>query len=208
MKPSRVELRRTATRASILDGAREAITEQGYQSFSMRKLAARLGFSPGALYLYFDTREQLLNCLVDEAFDKLLDALNHAHDSDDPIGSLHNKLRAYIDFGLRFPQHYQFAFGMRPIGERASPERRPHESFDVLRDSVRTCIEAGSDWPDVETTSQILWATIHGITSLLIVRSNFPWVEREDLIEGVLNTAIAGLDRSPTGETGKEDENL
>jgi hypothetical protein len=49
--------------------------------------------------------------------------------------------------------------------------------------------------PDIEAISQILWATIHGITSLLIVRPEFPWVEKEKLIDRMLDTALEGLCR-------------
>lgn len=204
---ARLEERRSAVRETILDAARLAIDEQGYQAFSMRKLAEKIGYSPGALYLYFKTREELLNCLVDEAFDKLLEVINQVHDSKDAVRSLKNKLRAYVEFGLRFPQHYQFAFLMRPTGERAAPRRPPHASFDVMRNAVRRCIEEERlPWPDVETTSQILWVTIHGITSLLIVRPNFPWVERQSLIDQVLDTAIRGLAPSSADRTGEDDD--
>lgn len=194
---ARLEKRRSAVRQTILDGARESIAAQGYESFSMRKLARELSYSPGALYLYFETREHLLNCLVEEAFEKLLEVLNEVHDSDEPVVSLERKLRAYVDFGLRFPQHYHFAFGMRPPGHGTASGTRPHAAFDVLRNAVHRCIEEGGlPWPDVETTSQVLWVTIHGITSLLIVRPQFPWVEREGLIDQVIKTAINGLART------------
>lgn len=192
-------------RETILHGAREAIAEEGYQGFSMRKLAARLGYTPGALYHYFETREDLLDQLVEEAFEKLLEVLDEAHDDDDAVRSLRNKLRAYVDFGLRFPRHYHFAFVIRPTGTKTPRTYRPHAAFDVLRNSVRRCIEEdGLPWPDVETSSQVLWVTIHGITSLLIVRPDFPWVERESLIDQVLDTAIAGLARPSEDRIGEE----
>jgi len=206
MSKTKLEKRRTAVRETILDGARKAIAEKGYQSFSMRKLAEGIGYSPGALYLYFKTREDLLNCLVEEAFAKLLEVLNEVHDRDDPIRSLENKMRAYVDFGLRFPDHYQFAFLIRPTGEKTPATDRPHAAYDVMRNAVRRCIEEGRlPWPDMETSSQILWVTLHGITSLLIVRPNFPWVDRENLIDQVIGTAIHGLGRS-AAQTGGDDD--
>jgi len=193
---SGLERRRGAIRGSILDLAREEIAEHGHEGFSMRKLAEKAGYTPGALYLYFKTREDLLRELVEEAFEKLLDVLNEVHDVDDPARSLKNKLRAYVEFGLRFPNHYHFAFVSRRPGGAVAEPHRPHASYDVLRDAVRRCIEEQRPaWPDVETTSQILWVTIHGITSLLIARPTFPWIERDRLIEQVLDTAIRGLGR-------------
>jgi AcrR family transcriptional regulator len=201
---AKLKQRRSAVRKTILDGAREAVAENGYQSFSMRKLAESIGYSPGALYLYFETREDLLNCLVEEAFAKLLEILNEVHDRDDPVRSLENKMRAYVDFGLLFPDHYQFAFLIRPNVEKTPTTYRPHAAYDVMRHAVRRCLEEGRlPWPDIETSSQILWVTLHGITSLLIVRPNFPWVDRENLIDNVIGTAIHGLGRRATQSGGE-----
>jgi len=42
-------------------------------------------------------------------------------------------------------------------------------------------------------TSQALWTAIHGVTSLLIVLPRFPWADREQLIDRVIDTAIDGM---------------
>ena len=192
----RRETQRKAVRETILEAARETLIREGPESFSMRKLAEKIGCSPGTIYLYFETKEDLLNRLVDEGFDKLLESLEKVHDGSDAVQSLRNKLRAYVDFGLRFPNHYHFAFVMRPTGRAVTTAVRPHVSFDVLRHAVRRCIEQNEfRSPDVETTSQVLWVTIHGITSLPIALPKFPWVDREPLIDRVIDTAIDGLRR-------------
>jgi len=183
---------REQLRAAILDAAREEVARDGYEHFSMRKLAGRIGYSPGALYQHFESKADLLHGLVEEGFEQLLQALERVHDGDDPVQSLRNKLRAYIEFGLGHPDHYHFAFLMRR--ERSSETIRPHAAFDVLRDAVRRCVEQGPFGSlDVETTSQTLWATIHGVTSLLIARPDFPWVGESEVIDSVLDTAIGGL---------------
>ena len=48
----------------ILDAA-EAVAEQGFEAFSMRAVAARLGAVPMALYNHFATKEQLVAALLD-----------------------------------------------------------------------------------------------------------------------------------------------
>ena len=133
----------------------------------------------------------------------MLQALARAHDSEDPVQSLRDKLRAYIDFGLDHPNHYHFAFLQKR--ERKSGTVEPHAAFDVLRRAVRRCVEQGPfDSLDVETTSQTLWAVIHGITSLFIVHPNFPWVGQTEVIDSVLDTAIAGLRSRAVGNTDVE----
>jgi len=185
---------RDSVRGTILGAARKTLIEKGYGSFSMRVLAAEIGCSPGTIYLYFKSKEQLLACVVEEGFDKLLEILDEVHDTDDPVHSLRKKLRAYIDFGLRYPHHYHAAFILRRSGRAVTTEGRPHSSFDVLRDSVRTCIDQNlMAEKDVEQVSQVLWTAIHGVTSLLIVLPKFPWIERERLINSVIDTALNGV---------------
>lgn len=203
-RESRHDRQREQTRRLILEAARTTLLEGGYEAFSMRKLARAVGYSPGALYLYFETKEDLLESLVEDAFETLLEVIEEVHDDEDAVRSLRNKLRAYVDFGLRFSHHYHLAFVRRPTGEGVTAETRPHAAFEVLRESVRRCVEAGtfaSD--DVETTSQTLWATIHGVTSLLIALPKFPWVDRELLIDNVLETALLGLQRSAAQLDGR-----
>jgi AcrR family transcriptional regulator len=193
-------------RGTILREARGALIRRGYSSLSMRKLAEKVGCSPGTIYLYFRSKEHLVNCLVEDAFDKLLNVLDEAHDSEKPVQSLRNKLRAYVNFGLRFPNHYHLAFVMRPTGRAVTTEGRPHPSFDVLRDAVRRCVDQKRfPGPDIETTSQVLWTAIHGVTSLLIVLPKFPWVDQEKLIDSVIDNAIAGL-RQPSEKNGRNGE--
>jgi hypothetical protein len=45
---------------------------------------------------------------------------------------------------------------------------------------------------DPEATTQAIWAAVHGVTSLLVVHPDFPWVEREELVDRVIDTAIEG----------------
>jgi AcrR family transcriptional regulator len=193
---------RAEFRTQILRAAREIFVRDGYESFSMRKLAQRIEYSPGSIYLHFKNKEEIFESLVDETFDRLLRALNrlkNGHAQQDPVAALKKGLRAYVDFGLRNPNDYRFAFLLRqPL------QRRPykvHPAFDVMRYMVGRCVEEKRFRPvDVETTSQALWAAIHGITSLLIQRPTFPWVARKQLIAHVINHAIDGLMARPDQE--------
>ena len=50
-----------------------------------------------------------------------------------------------------------------------------------------------------------LWMMVHGITSLLIAKPDFPWPDREQLIEHVLQTYGAGLRAGgPAGPAGRD----
>ena len=181
-------------KGEILDAARTLVVEGTYEGFSLRKLAVKIECSPGNIYLYFKNKEELFYCLVEESFAHLLEALEKLRDSDetDPVILLKECLRTYVEFGLSHPDDYRVAFLLQ--GPIDKPPYTPHAAFDVLRHLVRQCIE-GAIFPaaDIETTSQALWSAVHGVTSLLIQRPSFPWVDKDKLIAQVINSAVNSL---------------
>ena len=185
---------------------------EGYESFSMRKLAEEIEYSPGVIYLHFKNKEELFECLVEESFARLLKklmGLRNGPEWQDPVDQLKKGLRAYVEFGLRNPNDYRFAFMLRPPMEKRS--YKVHGAFEALRYKVRRCVEEKRFRSvDVETTSQGLWATVHGITSLLIQRPAFPWVPKNDLIAQVINSAVDSLVAvsGVTAETGDHHANF
>ena len=60
--------RREQTRARLLAAARVAFAELGYQGASIEVISERAGCTKGALYHYFDSKEELLLALLDEQF--------------------------------------------------------------------------------------------------------------------------------------------
>jgi len=101
------------------------------------------------------------------------------------------------------PNDYRFAFMLRP-----PVEKRPykaHAAFDVLRQMVKRCIEEKRFRdPDVESTSQVLWASAHGTTSLLIQRPAFPWAPKNKLLTQLIGILMAGLMAAPNATEQKK----
>jgi hypothetical protein len=74
------------------------------------------------------------------------------------------------------------------------PDSPGMQAFDFLRRSVQSCEASGKlRVGDVERASQVLWCGVHGVTSLLITHEAFPWVGREQVINSVVDTLIAGM---------------
>jgi AcrR family transcriptional regulator len=192
---ARHEKYRSELREEILDAARAMFIRQGYRGLSMRKLAQKIGYSHASIYLHFKDKAELFDCLVDESFAQLLQRvkkLQHKCMEKDPIEMLKKGARVYVEFGLENPHAYEFAF----ILCREGPQRpwKPHPVFEGVRSMVRSCIEQRRFRPiDVDIASQAMWAAVHGVTSLLILRPSFPWVSKKALIEQVINSAVDNL---------------
>lgn len=185
-------------RQEILDAARDLFVHEGYENVSMRKIADKIEYSPTTIYLYFQDKADLLDCICEETMSRLVRKQTVlAQTVFDPVERLRLGLRAYIEFGLKHPNHYKVTFMMlQPVAEGANCRSRDmgKRAFHHLRTTLALCVEQHLlEVADIETSAQALWATIHGITSLLITHTKFPWVDRDRLIDTVIENAIAGM---------------
>jgi AcrR family transcriptional regulator len=99
----------------------------------MRKLAEKIEYSPGSVYLHFKNKDELFDCLTEESFARLLQTflnLRNGREPKDPFEELKRAMRAYVEFGLRNPNDYRFAFMLRP-----PVEKRPYKVHQALRRS-------------------------------------------------------------------------
>jgi AcrR family transcriptional regulator len=188
-------------RAHILKTARKLLVAGGYGNFSLRSLAKRLDYSPSALYKHFQNKDEIFDCLVEESFAALVNASQSVEDlpGEAPLSRLKRGMQAYVRFGVENPDDYRLAFVLqRPDVSRPA---KPRAAYDGLKVRVQKCIDAGCfQKGNVDLMAQSLWATAHGVTSLLIQRPDFPWVGREELIEQAVHGAIAGLVHTKRGE--------
>ncbi|MCP4570800.1 MAG: TetR/AcrR family transcriptional regulator [bacterium] len=178
----------------ILAAARDLFIREGYFRFSMRKLAREVGCVPGTLYLYFKDKDTLVSRLIEESFEHLMVDLEAQADPDDLLRTLDRITHAYVEFGLANPEHYRFAFMLErtPSMDEARPV--PHRSYGWMRDIVAECMERGLlRAADPDLVAQGIWVAMHGVTSAMITMPKFPWADRQELIDRVLDGTIQDL---------------
>ena len=185
-------------RRQIIDAARELFVSEGYENVSMRKIADKIEYSPTVIYLYFKDKADLLDSACQETLLGLLDTVELLkRDKNNPVEALRKSGKAYVEFGLEYPQDYKLTFVIRPqfqkglgleegsVGERV---------FSYLCAMVSECVrQKAFRQVDVETTGQALWSAVHGVTLLLIDFPDFPWTATDKLIDTVIDTMIEGL---------------
>ena len=66
-----------ARREEVLDAALSLISEHGVAGASLRKLAARLGMSQPSLYHYFDSKDALVQQIIEHCANQMLAAATH-----------------------------------------------------------------------------------------------------------------------------------
>lgn len=193
----RREQQKAELRSTILSTAAELFLEQGYDRFSLRQVAERIGYSPTTVYLYFQNKDDLLFQVVYEGFHRfsqqVIDALERIHD---PLQRLKEVCRVYVSFGLEYPAYYNLMFvdrtdfleHDRPHGEK------PGDVLVRLEEAVQEAINAGLLVEgDAVSLGDAMWAAVHGVVSLGTCMPMFDPARRQRAIDATLAMVFDGL---------------
>jgi AcrR family transcriptional regulator len=196
-------------RPEILAAAKALFLADGYQAFTTRKLAARVGLSQTGLYVYFKSKEELLDTLCRQSFVALGDDFRRAVAG---AGQGTSRLRAlglaYIQFGLSHPDEYRLTFLEGPglkkmqshdLDDPSAQHGAGASVFLIIRAELARLAEAGDLRPvDLTVATHTVWFGLHGLVSILIARPGYLRAERETLIEDLLDSLENGLRVRPT----------
>lgn len=184
-------------RREILDAARELFVNEGYEKFSMCKLAEKIDYSPKTLYHYFKDEDDLLFAMCEEVAERFFaDLIDIRTTHPDPLESLRQALLNLINVGFNNPDEYKFLFITRPqaygtLEEFMENESMARNSYLVFREMVSNCIETGRlQEIDIDVLTQVLTVATLGLAALTVNKTSFPWVDRNvlahTLVEGLL----------------------
>jgi AcrR family transcriptional regulator len=166
-------------RREILDAARELFINDGYEKFSMRKLAQKIDYSPTTIYLYFKNKDDLLFAICEDFFSNFFAELNHIRSvSQDPIETLHQAFLYLIEFGLKNPNQYKVIFFTKSvygtIDELIKKESMARNTYLVFKKMVRDCIKAGRLRElDEDVIAPALATASHGLVTMILYRPDF-----------------------------------
>ena len=187
-------------RDQILDAALQLFAQNGMANVTTRQIAGAVGISQPSLYAHFRSADEIATELCVRAFDALAAQMNQTIDGPQPPARrLRQMARAYIHFGIDNPDMYRVAFMLDEV--KLSNGLTPGADSDLADPAMAAgmrCFEVMQrvvfglmDGPSAcaEMTAQMIWAHVHGLTSLLIARPDFPWADRDALIEAHISWA-------------------
>jgi AcrR family transcriptional regulator len=187
-------------REEILVHALRLISEAGVHNVSTRQIAHAVGISQPTLYAYFPNRHALVAEVASRAFAALAARMRQAAAAE---GSAECRLKAmarnYVTFGLEQPDAYRVAFMIESGNvEDKSGENRVLlagiETFEIHRLCVAQYLPEGSSEDLMTLIAQSMWASLHGLVSLLIARPKFPWADRQLLIDWHIEAMTQGYE--------------
>lgn len=203
-------------RAQILDAARALFLAEGFDHTSMRNIAARIRLSPTAIYLYFPDKHTLLHALGEQFMERLFPLFVAKWQTEpDPALRLRFVLDTFVDFGLANPAEYRLLFmsaecSIGQPGHRPAPGAAVDETdigmktFALMQEAIAEMIAQGRYRAgEPATMAELMWASCHGLITLLITHPHFPWSPREALIEGMHKLLLNGF-AAPADDRGED----
>ena len=125
-------------RAFVLDAARTAFADVGMEGVNIRDIARRAGYTPGAIYSYFDSKEAIFEALLGESLERLNAAVAQARVvKNKPDKTLLIKSLAWFGFCDNNPRDLDLAFHllqrMRPRALASGPGSSPDPQPEIIR---------------------------------------------------------------------------
>jgi len=206
---ARREREKEARQQSILRAAREAFLQEGFHRATVDRIAARAEVSKGTVYLYFESKETILACLLLEGLEVLVGRLKEAYAPTSDLAADERLRRlgwAYFDFFQQEPLYFRFltAVDGGRFREAVTPEvyqqvlEASMEGLNLAVQAIGRGIDDGLfRRSDARQAAAALWATLNGVLELMghPLRREMVGVETRLLYRTAMETVIRGLRR-------------
>ena len=167
--------RKQVLRQKILDVSREILLSQGFAALTMRRVAEAIDYSPAAIYLHFQSREQIAQELCFAGLRRLYERLQSVT-AKDPATRLSGYARAYLEYSQSDPETYRLIFMADSQLTKAVFTHRDSSGGEAaLRLIVTTFTELHTGSKKTcgkpSELAELFWASLHGLASLRIACS-------------------------------------
>lgn len=189
---------RADTRAKLIAAAGDAVARRGLRDASIDEIAASAGFTKGAFYANFASKEELFLALLDEHFDRRADEIHDALATDeDPEVQARRGADDFVAMMSANPEWQRLFFEFAAHAAR-------HEEFRVqlveryrrirarmAEDYRRRAAELGISLPvPPESLALMTFAMANGVAMERLLE---PDAVADDLFGSLLEIWVAGL---------------
>lgn len=155
-------------RELILEASTELIETNGLAGLSAREIARRIGYSPGTLYNIFENLDDLVLTIEGRLLDRLSTVLSQLPATSSPTDNVRQLAQAYIRFTHDNPKLWNLLFEHHLPPDRAVPPwyQQKLENLMARVEDALAPLMVDADAPTLRRSARVLWAGVHGITSL------------------------------------------
>ena len=151
----------------IIKTSQNIIADKGLSGLTTRAIAKNIGYTPGTLYQYFRDINDIILSVHALSLQGLICAMKEAPKINDPQQMLHIYADVYLDFIAENQKFWDALFEYHHPKERDIPQWYA-TYVSTLEGFITVCFE-DIEPKDTSVTplqgAQLLWASIHGVSS-------------------------------------------
>ncbi len=196
----RSELKREQLEALILKTAETMLVKEGASGVSARKIATKIGYTPGSIYIFFSSIDELIlrvnTNTLEEIHAALVKAIAAAKGK--PNTAIENIAHAYMDYAKRNLKRWRAIFELSYSEDNELPKWYSEQIEAIFSTVDEILLKYTNDAKEARIQSQVLWSGIHGVTSLALTQklSSVKGGSATAILESFISTYIAGLKKT------------
>jgi AcrR family transcriptional regulator len=178
-------------RQKIIEHAALIIATEGYEGFTIRKLAKSIEYSPRTIYLHFRDKQHLMAEIVESGFGFSLAQMISDPLPGEPLRQLDVQIRRHIEAGLAHPEHYRVLVDLINR-EGFIPGVNQRRIEQIVFEQITSMVPE----PMVHVYTDLLFSTLRGVTlSLISLRGKLSVQETDERITAYIEMIQDALKR-------------
>lgn len=194
-RPKQPDIERQKKVDKIIEEAQSLFATEGYQSVSMRKIAAKAGMGTMSLYKYFPNKNAILHHIWAEFFDEIfalvktdIEKKNSAKDKVKQI------CMTYLNYWVEHKDRFRIVFLNEDRASSADEFFINHanitEQMLVIAGPLIQDLLTTVDGGEMMTFLESLMCFVHGIALNVITISEYPWSDYEKYVDIFLDATL------------------
>ncbi|HPF86693.1 MAG TPA: TetR/AcrR family transcriptional regulator [Candidatus Limiplasma sp.] len=161
-------------KAQLIAQGLKLLDTEGYAGFSLRKAAKLCGVSQTAPYRHFQSKDDLIRAIAEQALDEFAASLRAAvaQYPGQPQAQLEEMGVAYIRFFVENPEYLRLFF-LSDVRLRVrlfanDQEKRHNETYGILQSVIDRCAGEAAAADSRDRMLLYSWGLVHGIAALMV----------------------------------------
>lgn len=170
-------------KGKILEVSKEIVSQNGFEELSIRKIAKKVGYSPGNIYQYFDNKEEIILEILESGYINIIKSLNIQSKNKKTIKqTIIFKFENYVDEILKNPNIYKYIMlSSNPkileytnIFNEKNIEKNNKSGIELLEKQLKKAVN-NKEIKEIncKDMSQLLWSSIFGIIIKHLIEKNY-----------------------------------
>jgi AcrR family transcriptional regulator len=202
-RPTRKRLTAEDRRSAILDAALEVFSRRGYNGASIDEIAGAAGISKALIYEHFPSKRELHVSLLERHVQDIFMRLAQTADTNDPGDvRLRNGVNAFFEWSENNPEAFRLLFRDTFEPEVAGVlDRLQNQATGAIAAlmAAEPALQSGRGDAELALSIEAMAQQLSGgVQSLAIWWQAHPDIEREWLVDRVMDYAWVGLKRART----------